>query len=61
MLDFFKNKWVQVTAWILLALSSVVLIVAGVVVEDVSSTVVMIGGIVSAVSALIAFIASKIK
>lgn len=61
MLDFFKNKWVQVTAWVLLALSSVVLIIAGVVVEDVSSTVVMIGGIVSAVSALIAFIASKIK
>ncbi len=55
-MDFFKNKAVKVTAWVLLVASSAVLIIGGATAEVVNSGVVLTAGIVTEVSALIAFI-----
>ncbi len=58
---FFNNTIVKVVAWVLLAVVSVVLILGGASVVDISNGVELVAGIVSAVAALVAFIASKIK
>ena len=58
---FFNNTIVKVVAWVLLAVVSVVLILGGASVVDISNGVELVAGIVAAVSALVAFIASKIK
>lgn len=55
-MDFFKSKAVKIIAWVLLVASSAVLIIGGATAEVVSSGVVLTAGIVTAVSALIAFI-----
>jgi hypothetical protein len=58
---FFNNTIVKVVAWVLLAVVSVVLILGGASVVDISNGVELVAGIVAAVAALVAFIASKIK
>jgi hypothetical protein len=58
---FFNNTIVKVVAWVLLAVVSVVLILGGASVVDISNGVELVAGIVSAIAALVAFIASKIK
>lgn len=58
---FFNNTIVKVVCWVLLAVVSVVLILGGVSVVDISNGVELVAGIVAAVAALVAFIASKIK
>lgn len=60
-MDFFKKTWVKVLAWVLLALSVVVLILGGCGVEVINTGVALTAAIVAAVSALIAFIAERIK
>jgi hypothetical protein len=58
---FFNNTIVKVVAWVLLAVVSVVLILGGASVADISNGVELVAGIVAAIAALVAFIASKIK
>jgi uncharacterized membrane protein len=60
-LDFFKNKWVKLVAWILLAVSAIVLIIGGVTQESLSGAIVLIVGVVSAISALVAFIIGQLN
>jgi len=60
-MNFFTNKITKIVAWVLLALSSVVLIIGGATTENLTSGVVLVAGIVTAVSALVAFIASMVK
>lgn len=58
---FFDNTVVKIVAWVLIALSSVVLILGGVSVVDISKGVELVGGIVIAVGALIIFISGKVN
>lgn len=59
--SFFQNKIVKIIAWVLLCLSSVILIIGGATVESVSAGITLTAGIVTAVSGLVMFIASMIK
>ena len=58
---FFNNTIVKVVAWVLLVIVSVVLILGGISVADISKGVELVAGIVAAIATLVAFIASKIK
>ncbi len=58
---FFNNTIVKVVCWVLLAVVSVVLILGGTSVADIGKGVELVAGIVTAVAALVVFIASKIK
>ena len=58
---FFNNTIVKVVCWVLLAVVSVVLILGGTSVADIGKGVELVAGIVTAVSALVVFIAGKIK
>ena len=58
---FFNNTIVKVVAWVLLAVVSVVLILGGASVADISKGVELVAGIVAAIATLVAFIAGKIK
>lgn len=58
---FFQKTIVKVVAWVVLALCAVVLILGGTGVEDLSSEMVLVGGIVTAVAALVAFISERVK
>lgn len=59
--EFFQNKIVKIIAWVLLAISIVVLGIGGATAESVSSFVVLVFAVISAVSAVVAFITSVIK
>ena len=58
---FFNNTIIKVVAWVLLAVVSVVLILGGASVADISKGVELVAGIVATIATLVAFIASKIK
>ena len=58
---FLQNKITKLVAWIVLALCVVVLIIGGATTESISSGIALVGGIVAAVAALIAFITGQIK
>jgi hypothetical protein len=58
---FFQSTVTKIVAWIVLALCAVVLIIGGATAENLSSGIALVAGIVTAVSALIAFIAGQIK
>lgn len=58
---FFENTIVKIVAWVLIAVSSVVLILGGVSVVDIGKGVELVGGIVTAVGALIIFISGKVN
>jgi hypothetical protein len=58
---FFSNKVTKIVAWVVLALAVVVLILGGATQEVITGGVVLVVGIVAAVSALIAFIVNAIK
>ena len=62
-MDFFKKTWVRVTAWIVLFIALVVLILGGVTQAEVSEGVELVFKAVALVAGIIAFIAghSKIK
>lgn len=58
---FFSNKWVKLISWVVLGISAAFLIIGGATAESISSGVALVGGIITAVSLLIAFISSQIK
>lgn len=58
---FFQSTITKVVAWIVLALACVVLIIGGATAESLSSGIALVAGIVTAVSALIAFISGQVK
>lgn len=60
-MDFFKNKAVQIIAWICWVASSVVLVLGGVSTEGLSAVLVAVVGVIAAISAVITLIASLIK
>ena len=59
--DFFSKKSVRIISWIVFAISVVALVVGGATLETVQGGAVLVAAIISAVSALIAFIAEQIK
>lgn len=58
---FFENKIVKVVSQIVLAVVSVVLILGGVSTVEIGEGVELVGGIVTAVAALVIFISGKIR
>ena len=58
---FFDNKIVKIVAWVFLAVSSVVLILGGVSVVDIGKGIELVGGIITAVGALIIFISNLVN
>ena len=61
MKGFITNKIVQFVAWVMLALSSLILILAGVNAGDIAKVPTMIVGIVDAVALLIIFIKKMLQ
>lgn len=59
--EFFESKITKIVAWIVLAICAITLIIGGATAESLSSGIALIAGIVTAVSALVAFIAGQIK
>ncbi len=58
---FFQSTVTKITAWIVLAICSIILIIGGATAENLSAGIALIAGIVTAVSALVAFISGQIK
>lgn len=58
---FFNNKVVQIVAWILLAISTLVLILGGVSAGDIAKVPTFIVGIVDAVALFIIFIKKMLQ
>lgn len=58
---FFENKVVKAVCWVLLAVVSAGLIIGGTSVADIGKGVELVAGIITAISALIIFIAGKIQ
>lgn len=58
---FFENKVTKIVSWCVLALAIVSLVIGGVTQETINSGVVLVIGVVSAISLLIAFICSNSK
>ena len=58
---FFENKIVKVVSWIILAVVSVVLILGGVSTVEIGEGVELVGGIVTAIAALVIFISGKVQ
>jgi len=56
---FFQQKWVKYTAWIVLFIAVVALIIGGSTVEDINTGTALAAGIVMAVAAAIAFITER--
>lgn len=61
MKDFLNKTWVKVTAWIMLLLALVVLIIDGATDSDINNVVKIVIGILSGIGTLIVFIEGKIK
>lgn len=58
---FFQKTAVKVSAWILLVIATVVLIVGGATADSIKSSIVLVAAIITAVSALVAFICGQLK
>lgn len=58
---FFNNKVVQIVAWVLLAISSLVLILGGVSAGDIAKVPTFVVGIVDAVALFIVFIKKMLQ
>lgn len=61
MKNFFKNIWVQVIAWIMVAVGTAVLILGGVDAGNVAKIPTLIFGIIEAIGVLILFIKSMLQ
>lgn len=59
--EFFQNKWVKLTAWMLIVIGTVALAIAGVTSAEVSGAITLTFAIVIAVGALAAYIIGKLK
>lgn len=60
-MDFFKKTWVKVIAWVMLAVSVVVLLLGGFGVDVINTGITLTAAIVTAITALIAFICERVK
>ena len=60
-MNFFKQKWVKVTGFVLLIAGAATLILGGLTKEDISKTVVLVDGIIIAVGALITAIVTYVN
>ena len=60
-MNFFKQTWVKVTAWIILFLDIVVLFLGGVTQKEVSTGVELTFIAIAAVAGIIAFITEHVK
>ena len=60
-MDFFKKTWVRVTAWVVLFVALVVLVLGGVTQAEVSEGVELAFKVIAAVAGVIAFIAGHAK
>ena len=60
-MNFFKQKWVKVTGFVLLIAGAAILILGGLTKEDISKTVVLVDGIIIAVGALITAIVTYVN
>ena len=58
---FFDNKIVKIVCWVILALVSVILIIGGAGVAEISTGVELVGGVITALSALIIFISNLVN
>lgn len=58
---FFENTITKVVSWVVLSLSIVALIIGGVTTETINAGTALVAGVISAISALIAFICSQVK
>ena len=60
-MNFFKQKWVKVTAWVVLFADLVVLFLGGVTQKEVSDAVALGFIAIVAIAAIVAFIAERAK
>lgn len=60
-MDFFKKKIVQIIAWVVWIAATVILTLGGVSAEGLSSVLVAVLGVISAIAAVITLIGSLIK
>ena len=60
-MNFFKQKWVKVTAWIVLFVDLVVLFLGGVTQKEVSDAVAIGFIAIGAIAAIVAFITERVK
>lgn len=56
MKDFFNKTWVKITSWVFIVIGSIVLLIGGTKVEDITKVPELVFGILEAVGALILFI-----
>jgi hypothetical protein len=60
-MDFFKQKWVKITGFVLLIAGAAILILGGLTKEEVSKTVALVDGIIIAVGLLVTAIVSYVN
>ena len=60
-MNFFKQKWVKVIAWVVLFVDLVVLFLGGVTQKEVSDAVAIGFIAIGAVAAIVAFITERVK
>ena len=60
-MNFFKQKWVKVTGFVLLIAGAVILILGGLTKEDINKTIALADGIVIAVGVLITAIVTYVN
>ena len=60
-MNFFKQKWVKVVAWIILFVDLVVLFLGGVTQKEISDAVALGFIAIAAVAAIVAFICERTK
>lgn len=60
-MDFLKNKWVKLVAFLMIAIGTVVLIIGGVTVEGLTGLISAVAGVVSAVGVVIILIINGLK
>lgn len=61
MKDFFSQKWVRIVASLLVVIGTIALLIGGVKIDDIKNISVLAGGVVTAILAIIAFIASLLS
>ena len=61
MKDFFKLKWVQITAWIFVEIGNVVLLLGGTSAGELAKVPALVFGIIEAIGLLVIFIKKMIQ
>lgn len=56
MKDFFNKTWVKITSWVFIVIGTVVLLIGGTKVSDITKVSELVFGVVEAVGVLILFI-----